>query len=393
MNKYDYRNIAILDEVMYENCVTNPQWIGSFFLRLKKTRNYEDFKKYAISTNITSTAINYILDDILKNAVINTSEELLLDEIGEHVLLETGRTWLKEVIINGCATIICYPFSEKQIYEIWNAQYLNFEGTEPIGVEYKKEKNCNLPILSEHVSQKEIEVINFLEKFRDIPFKPYTNLSNIDKYPNWLGKGYPERFRNTFGLLCEKLTEINLKSNLFSTLFVYKGTEVTNPADPTAAKTQIYLDPLSIVKIATDADFAQMDSKYDAVVEMKMIEGYKDEIVKAASIPQNYLFENNIGKVESGVALQLTFQPYLSLIARLRNEFVPKMEEFIAKSLQTQAYLNGSLIKEPEVNIILNDDIINETLTSAQTLDYILKLVPLGLIEKDRAKEIVEEII
>ena len=82
--------------------------------------------------------------------------------------------------------------------------------------------------------------------------------------------------------------------------------------------------------VGSDKEIAQTDRKVNLEPENSLIKLYNEQIYQAAQLPPKEFLEG-AGKVESGIALKITYQQMIELLSDLTTIFDDYEEELVSK--------------------------------------------------------------
>ena len=99
----------------------------------------------------------------------------------------------------------------------------------------------------------------------------------------------------------------------------------------------------------------------------------------------------SVGKLPSGIALQLLLQPMTELLGRYRDLFEDMIEELVSKTISMEYMLQGKAIPEFELEIETNETIFPED--KEKQIAEIVLLHKEGLLPKEQAQQLLEPIL
>ena len=151
----------------------------------------------------------------------------------------------------------------------------------------------------------------------------------------------------------------------------------------------IRLSPDTINFLGPDGKLEQAIRNLDLEEERKLLEILEFQISKASQVPAELIGLRDVGKLPSGIALQILLQPLVELIERIRPLFVLKTGELAEKLIRMKYAIDGKRAPDKiELDIQVNEAIFPDD--RKEKIDEIITLKKEGLISIEQAQLLLE---
>lgn len=381
-NTIAMRKEALESMVFYDNAVNMKQYQSKYYLPTELS----DAPRIAVP--ITSSVVDRIvallhqgLEIEIDNPALHKEVQAVLDENDWGAL---SREIITQTLVGGNYLLLIRALEGLQL-EGWKAPYLFKHGGDIYGYEYILKDGVQVPVLKDKLSKSEVEghTIHTISPYfwdtedHNFGFTPAVWFNSIDRGTAGYGRPYPNRFKDMvveFNQIVSQVSKaIKILQNVWNT-----NLSIENPNQP------IKIAPEYINFLGEDGKLEQSTRNLTLDAEWAYLAVLKDNIAQAAQVPSELSGLANIGKLPSGVALQILLQPLEELIGRMRHNFGSKVKELVIKIGKSIYLSKGQTPKDFEVSIRMNEAILpNEKQTE---LDNILKMVDKEIITKEEAK-------
>lgn len=390
MDIYEIRQNSITSQIFYNNELTCPDNIGKFFPKQmgENAINYKNRPK--ISVPITSAILNRIANFTLKGLNVTSTDSSVNSYIQNGERLEDARNIFVNSMVNGTQAIVykINPFTNKLVLEQWGAEYLdidpNFSNAIILEYIYCTEDMEIEPILCEDEKLEDDEILMriVIDEMvmggiqHNMPFAPFTLMKSLDFYPEMVqySKPFPMRFEKLVMEYNKILSQIVKNTTILQNVWQVKGVQFENPQSP------LRLDADTINYLPDGASLEQVLRNLDNKEEYNLLRTFKENISEASQVPSQLIGLEDVGKIPSGVALQLLFSPLTELVGRFRPRLTKVIKDIIQKSYYIE---QGTLINTDSINVSYSNNIV----PTDKTVDIALvkMAIETGLINNEVA--------
>lgn len=368
---YAMRKLAIEGRVFYENNLTAPENVRTYFPPTQLEANYD--RRPKISFPVTGEIIDRLASLTYAGMSIefeNPKDEAVWLEVAErNQFIEQARSMLTQSLATGSQLTVIHN-TGGVYWENWTGEYtqrLRSAFYSAAGYEYKENKSGGAdPVTSATTTKRDDSLVSAMidNKFfimqrgeaveitaHGLPFAPFVFCKGVDvdstgRYAN----PYVYRFRDLlieYNLIMSQISKaIRILQNVLVT-----NKELDNPNFP------LRIDPDTIQHVGKDGFLQQMVRELNIEPELAHSNRLKQHIASRAQVPEHMTGLEGVGKVESGVALQIVMGPLTELIDRIRPEFKARVTELITKSMQVEYLFRGQR-KEPVFTVNLSESIL-----------------------------------
>lgn len=362
LQAYRMRREAAVGEVFYRNQLADPGQREKYFPQGDETAEmYAQMPKIAVP--ITSSIVDRMTGQLYRTVKIemgNDADQRVWDEVADRSDFDNlGPNTIGWSLVGGnYMVVIRSPKPREVTLEPWKGQYL-FRTDGTMGYEYvlKKSTGEAMPIFtdadlgsdSQKVRQEFytngtlMQVGNGEPQFlkHNFGFIPAVWFYAPDREPKSLyAEPYPNRFKNLVVEFCQVFSQASASIKIFQNLWVNKG-------DPPPKGKEFRIAPNRVYSVGVDGDLYQALRALTLEPEWGHLEMLTRQITAAASVPTYYTGLEQFGKIESGYALEIMFQPLQEIMGRIRSQMLKKFRLLVERSVMIA---KGSL-NVPEVNI------------------------------------------
>lgn len=390
-NKYVMRNDALLGKTFYYNRLTDREHLEKYFPRFPNESAGVYSRRPKLAPPIASSIIDRIVNILNSNLNIQVQGyQDKIDKIIEDVnLYEVLRDIIVNTLVTGNNLFITRFQLDYPSVENWSGEWVSYEGKikayeYSLSKEGQKvpvlEDNSKETIYTEYVNELIIDNI-----FHYWGFDPSVFTSNIDRYEygNY-GKTFIKRFNelivhyNLF--ISQAAYSIRVLQNVWAT-----NRSVDNPESP------LIISPGYINYLGPNGLLEQVQRNLSTDEERQMMNKLEHHISRASQVPAELIGLENAGKIPSGVALSLIFQPLVELIDRLQLVYTPMVKRVVKKLLYMQLLIDKYSSPSLDLSPISYPDVEVEIFTNRQvvpverisTIDQLIKLKDMGAIDDD----------
>lgn len=386
------RKRAAEGAVFYRNQLLAPEYVHKYFPPTQGEKNYE--RRPKVSFPVTGEIIDRIASMVFMGMSVtsgNDKIDALWQEIADrnewHVF---GRSMLTVPLSTGSQVVMLHNMNGVQ-FESWSGEFTYFMKSpfyQVAGYEYEIDKDGNLkPVLSTKTGKRPQTQVSvtaddtlFITAVGEevaaaphgLPFAPFVYVRGVDR--DEVGR-YAYPFSDRFDDL---LIEYNLTFSqavkavrILQSVFVTNKT-MDNPNEP------LRLDPDTINFVGAEGKLEQVVRQLTLEPEGVILDRLKRHISTRAQVPDFMTGLQDVGKVESGIALAIVSGPLEELVGRIRYEFKDKVAELFSKSVQMESMQRGSGLPEFEVEVSLSETVIPQD--AKQELDALVSANGAGLI-------------
>lgn len=353
MVNFELRHKAVEGEVLYNNKLTSPEHVKNYFPPIPGENTNEYKNRPKISVPLTRNIIERIINFTLKGA--NVPSEL--------------RDALRQSLITGgCVSLLKLSEDNKIVIENWGQQWYTIYDNSTITIDYELEEDEDelCPLLDEKEYNEDeathiiVDDTIYDNAQHNLPFSPFSIIRNIDSCRT-LGyrMPFPERFRGLVVEYNQILSKISKDIKVLSNVWV-TNTQFQNPDNP------LRLDSGVINYLPVDGKLEQVIRNLDLKEEHIYLSTLTKNIAEASQVPSHVIGMEDVGKIPSGVALQLLFNPLVDLVGAFRVEFVKYYRDIAPKYNYLTQFTGEEKLPE---DIIFSNDIVPDD--KSQTLQVL----------------------
>lgn len=395
--KYTARTDASEGQLFYDNKLNHPQFEKKYFPQTKGETNTAYTQRPKIAVPISSSIVDRIINILNFNTIFSTENkehQTIIDDLSAELnMSEVLRDIMVKTLVTGNNVTVITDGMEYPNIKHWDGQYAEIVDNKLFGYQYVVKDDIIFPVLTEP-SEKEKENITTVliddKVFGDtqhiLGFSPAVLFRNIDKYESGkYGKSYIERFNNLIveynQVISQASKSIKILQNVWKT-----NRSIDNPEKP------IRINPDTINFLGADGTLEQVIRELDLSEEWTYLDRLEHQISRASQVPAELSGLKDVGKLPSGIALQLLLQPLTELTMRLRNSFQPKFIELMEKLVSMQYIIDG---KTPPadlaITIQMNENVLPEDRTAK--INEIITLKREGLISEEQSKLLIAPLL
>ncbi|BDQ01938.1 MAG: hypothetical protein KatS3mg036_0492 [Ignavibacterium sp.] len=395
--KFLARNQAAEALVFYHNKLTDPKYCKTYFPPSPGETQSQYNRRPKISVPITSSIIDRIVNILSSQYVVsvdNQDAQEKLDFLTEKLSLqEFFRDVLVNTLVSGSNLTVLRIGDQTPIAENWDGTYvlLDYIDIGVLGYEYTIQDGIIIPVLDSSIKEEDIRTVLIDDIMFDglehnLGFTPAVVFNSVDKFASGkYSKPFPMRFKDLVIEYNHTLSQMSKKTKILQNVWK-TNLSVDNPEQP------IRLDPDTINFLGPDGVLEQVRSELSLSEEIKLLEILEHHIAKASQVPAEIAGLRDAGKLPSGIALKIIFQPLVEIINRLRPLYYGVIESVAEKLIRMQYLVEGK--KSPaQLNITVkgNQNLFPED--SQEQIDRIILLKREGLIDEQTAKLLLEPIL
>jgi hypothetical protein len=390
---YTARIDAAEGKLFYDNLLNNAQYVKKYFPASPGETSEEYIRRPKIAVPITSSIVDRIVNILNFKTVITANNKEAQDKLDTVSISVKLSEFIRDVMVNTLNTgnnlSVLRIVDRKVSLENWDGTYVWMNG-DLSGYEYTLRDDLIVPVLSPEVKEdKIVRVIIDEYVFGNIahglPFTPSVLTKNVDKYEDGWGKSYPMRYADLIVEYNHIISQISKSIKVLQNVWV-TNRDVDNPENP------IRLSPDRINFLGVDGTLEQAIRNLNLKEEKDYLDILEHQISRASQVPAELAGLKDVGKLPSGIALQILLQPLVELIERLRTIFNPMIEQLALKLVLMQYIAEG---KTPpsnlETTVQTNQSIFPEDRTAI--INEVILLKKEGLINDEQARLLLEPII
>jgi hypothetical protein len=386
------RDEAVIGRVFYENRLTDKEWVKTFFPPTQKEENYD--RRPKVSVPIVGEVVDRIASLVYSGMSIefdNERDERDWDEIAErNRFADRARGMLVNPMARACEVTILHNIGGSVFWQAWGgefAYYMRSPFYEAAGYEYvEKEDGTLRPVLNKHdVKDKNYHAVVidsslFIETFGEnvsatihgLEFAPFIFSRSVDvdqdgRYSHPFSKRADDLIVTYCQTLSQAVKSTNLMQNIWET-----NKEADNPNFP------LRLDPDTINHVGPDGFLRQVVRNLELGPEMEIMSRLKQHISTRFQVPDFMTGLSDVGKVESGLALQIVSGPLTELVDRIRPAFKKNIEELVWKSLAIQTQARGSRPGDVKFTVNMSESILPSNVQTE--IDTLIKAMAAGIV-------------
>ncbi len=396
LKTYSMRLKALEGEVFYYNKLADKEYVRKYFPPTRNQRNYDNAPKIAVP--ITSTFVNRIASSLhngMKVQFSTPAEQAVWESIAEHINWdELTRDLLIHSLVQGnVLAVILQDEQNLPLIDVWKGQYI-FEdkNSNSVGYEYilKGSSPVMIPVLSapDNLARDERLVRVFVndeiygQEPHNLGYAPAVMFKNIDKDEDGVyGVPYYHRYRDL------NIEYNHIVSQISKAIKILQNVWVTNASQANEDNPIRIGDPDEVVSVGLDGKLEQAIRNLNTEPEHTYMNNLMRLIHNAAQIPDFMSGLSGVGKVESGVALQIVSTPLIELMTRIRQQYKEEVTELVTKTLASTYLFNGNTPPDFIFDVKINDTII--PIDKQQEIDNVIKLVQSSILTTEQAQKII----
>lgn len=390
---YNLRLLAQEGEIFFQNRLADPSHVKKYFPPSPSEKSYSRRPKIVspVFTSIVNRIVNFTTNE-LKITYENVAPEITDYYTYEYELNNLIIRFLTDSLVYGNVGVYLTQNMISGITELsaWDTRYIQILDNALL-VEYLEKDGVILPIMASMSEDEKDYYKSYLITSdsingipHNLPFAPYNIFRCIDKYylnPKY-GTTYNERTKRLNveynHILSQISKQIKIMQNVWST------NRLENPNEP------ISLDPERINFLGENGTLSQVVRELNITPEMEYIKELRRQISEASNVPNlSGNLEDVAGKIPSGVALTIAYQPLIDLVNRLRPIFIYTAEQLIYKLV----YAESLRLNKPTQNINVKIEVDSSVFDEGEktTIDDVLKLKADGIINDIEARKLLAD--
>lgn len=399
---YQMHRVAQEGEVFYENALTRPEWVRTFFPKTTGQTEAQYLESPKIAFPITGDVVNRIASllhtgmevDVDSPAVQLIYDEMLLRNGGSEVYRDL---LVKSLATGNCLAVINTGY-EGVTFQTWPGKFVFRDvegGIEYIGYMYKLDKQgraCPItaaPTASEIADGKIVAVMfgptyterggMFAEHYYG--FSPAVLFRSIDKDEDGrYGEPFHLRYRDS------NIEYNHVASQVSKSIKVLQNVWKTNQSTPDPDQ-PLRLNPDTVNYLGPDGMLEQATRELSLAPEFEFMSRLKNHISASAQVPDFMTGLSDVGKVESGLALQIVSGPLTELMGRLRESFKHSLKQLLERAIDVEYRLRGQLAPPFELNISMSESVLPAD--KERELDMLIRARDAGFITSEQAAPMV----
>lgn len=370
---YLTHRFAIEGNIFYRNNLADPVNVETYFPRSPGQLNYD--RDPHLSLPVTSEIIDRLATLVHGGMKIETSSAQL-DAVMTEIMdasdwPEFSRTLVTQPLARGNHLVILRAVGNQIYFEQWQGEYVMrsiMPGYEMLGYQYIMEPDGTQRAVTQPPNDDEkrrlrmvwIDDNFFFESIgnsftitpHNFGFTPAVLFRSVDKDDeDRYGRGFYLRFRDPLVKYNQTFSQCLKSSIILQNIWKAKKA-MEDPLKP------IRLNPDAIVYVGDEGDIEQAARQLDLSPEYELLDRMKSHIASAADVPDFMTGLQDVGKVESGVALNIVSGPLKELCTRIRGEYRPKITQLLTKSIRATFALRGQSQPQFELNVTMNENVI-----------------------------------
>lgn len=368
---YTMRKHAVEGRVFYENRLTDPEWVRTYFPPTEMETNYA--RRPKISVPITGEVIDRLASLVYGGMSIefeNQKDEALWEEIAErNNFRDRSRLMLVNPLARGTEVTVLHAIAGGVFWQNWGGEFAYFmaspfyeaagyeyiendEGIKPVVSPFKKAPKGYTALVIDGTFYVSTQGETVKATQHNLPFAPFVFCRAVDvdaqgRYA-W---PYHTRARDLLieynHIFSQSSKAIKILQNVWKT-----NKTIDNPNQP------LRLDPDTINFVGETGTLEQVQRALTLEPEFGYLSRLKQHISSRFQVPDFMTGLSDVGKVESGIALGIVSGPLIELVERIRPSFRQKVRELVYKSLMIEQMSRGRAAREPEFTVNLNDTVL-----------------------------------
>ena len=415
---YKAHRLAQEGKVFYYNRLAEPQYAMTYFpppptnadvtpthnMRIGESANYE--RRPRISMPFTRNVINRVASMIYQDAEIivqpeslQTEVDMMMKRLGWPTL---GRDIIARFMYGGMSLEAIFPGPNGIYLRHWSGEWTFSDrgpdgSDEIVGYMYKLDEQGNRQPITDTPNKNDkytyvaitpyywVTVVNGQDTTdylspHNFGFTPAVMFYNIDVEDD---EGYPIPFHIRFR---DDLIEYNrMFSKVARDLRLLESFLATNKTKDQMLDNFI-VDQEQIAFLGNEGQLWQGMSQYDIGPKRYFLDKLEKRMSTSAQVPDFMTGLEDVGKIDSGVALQIVHQPLIELVNHIINDVEPKFIELFSKCFAAELAMKGradkfGLAVRFKENILPQDE--------QKKIDNIALSIDKGIITPQEARPVV----
>jgi hypothetical protein len=361
--------LAIEGSKFFFNELANPENVNTYFPPRPMQEDYAISPH--VSFPVTSDVLNRIASIVYSDATITVDPPSLQPDLDMMLARNNwpgfGRDCIIKAMYGADYLVTIIPQESRGVkFKSWTGEWAFVENrgeeNEVVGYQYKLGKDgtrsptTGRALTSDTYVEVRIDKTNWGTakegKAHDFGFTPATMFYNIDMTDE---SPYPNPFHIRFK---DQLLEYNkMFSKVIKDLRILESVWWTNANPQGDPNHPINMDG-NLLFLPEGTTLQQALSTYDIGPKEKALNMLRNHIATSAQVPDFMTGLDNVGKVESGVALNITLAPLTEIVNRIIYQFKPCFIELFAKALQVELILMGTSASDFAIDIEFTKNVI-----------------------------------
>lgn len=366
---YLMHRLALEGSIFFHNELAEPKNVRLFFPPYEGQEDAEYKRDPHIAFPITGDTINRVAS-LIHGGMKIECENKTADDVMQAIMErcdwnELSRDLLTKPMSTGNHLVVLRSnFNGEVYFEQWPGEYAfrdTMFGMEWFGYMFLPQKDGTMQPITHEPKVKDPNlqpVIVFIDEYlfgeveHGFGFAPGVFIRGVDKDETGrYALPYHLRFR-----------ELNLEYNkiysqMAKAMRILQNVWETN-ADRENPTNQLSMTPSKINYVGQDGFVRQVGRELDLTWESNTLDRLKAQISASAQVPDFMTGLTGVGKVESGVALQIVSGPLMELVSRIRSEYIPKIRELLTKAVTAEFMLKGKSVPVFEITIDMNESVL-----------------------------------
>lgn len=382
---YAMRVKALEGELFYNNRLAESSYMREYFPPTEGEQNYARRPKIAFPiTGSVVDRLSALCYSGLEVTLASDSLQAVWEEIAErNNFREQARNMLVVPLSRACQVTVLHALPNGVKWQNWPGEfawYLNNNFYTAAGYEMvvdeqgnakavitsppnnKKPKGYRALVVDENVFI-ETEGEEAAVTPHRLPFAPFVFARGVDLDADGrYASPFHLRFRDLnieYNLTMSQVAKaIRILQNVWVTT-----KELDNPNFP------LRLDPDTINHVGKDGKLEQAVRELNIQPELDYASRLKKQISERAQVPDFMTGLDDVGKVESGVAMSIVSGPLIELTDRIRPVFKANITDLVQKSVAMELMLRGQGAQEVEVEVRVQESVLPaDVKTEVETL-------------------------
>jgi len=380
------RQDAVESELFYRNRLADKQFQKKYFPIGLGSSTYDQRPKLAFPfTNMLIERLVNLIHFGQKITIDNQAVQKKIDELYENLnFSQFSRDILLNTLVGGNNLSVIRIVDGKILLENWKAPYLRWESSTSFRYEFESKDGLMFPIITtaglkeENITSVLIDSTTFGEVVTGFDFPLAVWTRNCDRYeePQY-GQPYTNRFKDL------NVRYNQVASDMLYSLLMLRNVWVTN-ASFEQTLNPIRLDVDRINFLGQGIELKQVTRELNLEEDRQMLATLRENIFNSAQVPPSMidLDDAGVGKIPSGVALQIVFQPLAELVTRLRETYSKTIIDLTKKIIRI---LNNN--GDYQVNLILNKHILPQDRDAE--INQILNLMDKNILTIEQVRQLI----
>lgn len=389
---YEMRKLAIEGRVFYQNELTEPENVKTYFPPTEGEKNYN--RRPKLSFPVTGEIVDRLSSFVYSGMRVvwdNPSDESVWNEIADrNDFLDQARSMVVQPLARGNQLTTIHNVGGV-VWENWGGEFTHHTKSafyDAAGYEYYAEENGPIKPVTSGSKKRPKNLVTMtiddtffiyqqgeqepIVSMHGLPFAPFVFCKAVDvdsskryAFPYYL------RFRDL-------LIEYNLiRSQISKAIRILQTVWETNK-DLDNPNFPLRIDPDAINHVGKDGFLRQVVRELRIEPELAQCEALKQHISTRAQVPDFMTGLNGVGKVESGVALSIVSGPLAEICDRIRPTFKANVTSLISKSMQVEYQARGIRKANISFSVELSESVIPQDVQIE--IDTAIKANQAGLI-------------